>query len=71
MVYAVATNRKTKNMKVFEFSSKAAAKAAIEKNWDKYTLIAIILGTSLKFSISYEDVEETITKKKPKVDIKD
>ena len=71
MVYVVATNRKTNNAKVFEFSSKAAAKAAIEKNWDKYTLIAVIAGLSLNFTISYEDVEETITKKKPKVDIVD
>jgi len=71
MVYVVATNRKSNNTKIFEFSSKAAAKVAIEKNWDKYTLIAVIDGLSLNFTISYTDVEETITKKKPKVDIVD
>lgn len=69
MVYVVSKDRKTSDAKIFECQNKHEAKEAIEDNWNKYSPIAIIFGTRLDFIISYEDVEETITKKKPKVDI--
>lgn len=69
MVYVVTQDRKTDSTKIFECQNKIEAKEVIEKNWDKYSPVAIFTGVRLGFIISYADTEEIIIKKKPKVSI--
>lgn len=69
MIYVVGKNRKTKDTKVVECQNAAQAKAVIEDNWDTHFPIAIFVGTRVDFTISYEDTEEIVIKKKPKVSI--
>lgn len=69
MVYVVSKDRETNNAMIFECQNKHEAKAVIEDNWGEYHPIAIFFGARLDFMISYEDVDETVTKSKPKVDI--
>ena len=69
MVYVVSTDRKTDSTKIFKCQSKIEAKEVIEKNWDKYSPVAIFTGARLDFTISYANEEEIIIKKKPKVSI--
>ena len=69
MVYVLSKDRETNDAKLFECQNKNEAETVVEDNWSKYSPIAIIFGARLDFMVSYEDVDETVTKKKPKVDI--
>ena len=71
MIYIVARDKATSTINIFECLNKNKAEKKIESAWDTYNIIAIFEGSKLSYDLSWVDVEKTVIKKQPKIEIKE
>jgi len=69
MIYVVYQNKQNKSIKIGEYNSSQEAKEAIEKNWYKFSILAIFAGKKVEFKTRYVDKEFVVKRKVLKVDI--
>jgi len=71
MIYAVLKNKSTKEVSIEKVQNIQKARENIEKLLDKFDILAIFSGKKLSFNISWEDIEEVVVRRKPKIDIQE